>query len=193
INILFHPGHPTDGVLLYDGIDELELASIFDTYAATYSAKLQSVSQTRRWITTRYGLQIVPRWGFKDVPPVTRLIVPGSQARQLASVEISAWESNGNVAQAVFLHADNPDGFAFDAPLQDLAYRENISTAILDAKRLEYRPGTLLTEGSGWPIWLTIRPLLLGMASLAFTKFISGWSRRLSLPRVGRVIVTAEV
>ena len=116
MNILFHWDHPTDGVLLYDGVDELELASIFDTYAATYSTKLQSVSQTRQLITTRYGLQIVPRWDFKDVPTVARLIVPGSQARQLATVQVSAWESNGNAAQAVFLHADNPDGFAFDAP-----------------------------------------------------------------------------
>jgi putative intracellular protease/amidase len=193
MNILFHWDHPTDGVLLYDDIDELELASVFDTYAATYSTKLQSVSQTRRWITTRYGLQIVPRWDFENVPALTRLIVPGSQARQLATVEVNAWESNGNAAQAVLLHADNPDGFAFDAPLQDLAHQENIATAILDAKRLEYRPGTLLTEGSGWPVWLTIRPLLLGLASLAITVFISKrWHRR-SATLVGGVVVPAQV
>jgi AraC family transcriptional regulator, transcriptional activator FtrA len=191
INIVFHWDHPTDGVLLYDGVDELALASIFDTYAATYSTKLQSVSQSRRWITTQHGLQIVPRWDFKDVPSIARLIVPGSQAQQLAKIQVSAWESNGNIAPAVFLHADNPTGFAFDAPLQDLARQENISTAVLDAKRLEYRPGTLQTEGSGWPVWLTIRPLLLGLASLAITVFIS--TRRRSLPRIGGVMVPAQV
>jgi hypothetical protein len=192
-NILFHWDHPTNGVLLYDGVDELELASIFDTYAATYSTKLQSVSQTRQLITTKHGLQIVPRWDFKDVPTIARLIVPGSQARQLATVQVSAWESNRNDAQTVFLHADNPDGFAFDAPLQDLAHQENIATAILDAKRLEYRPGTLLTEGSGWPVWLTIRPLLFGFASLAITIFISKrWHRR-SSTRVGGVMDQAQV
>ena len=193
MNILFHWDHPTDGVLLYDGVDELELASIFDTYAATYSTKLQSVSETRGWITTRYGLQIVPRWDFEDVPAITRLIVPGTQARQLATLQVSAWQSKENAAQTVFLHADNPDGFAFDAPLQDLAHQENIATAILDAKRLEYRPGTLLTEGSGWPVWLTIRPLLIGLASLAITIFISKrWHRR-SSTRVGGVIDQAQV
>ena len=191
INILFHWDHPTDGVLLFDGVSELELASIFDTYAATYSTKLQSVSQTRRLITTQYGLQIVPRWGFDNVPAIARLIVPGSQARELATVEISAWESKGNVAQAVFLHADHPESFPFDAPLKDLAHQENISTAILNAKRLEYRPGTLLTEGSGWPIWLTIRPLLLGLASLSITIFISKrWHLR-SLSRAqGKIVIT---
>jgi putative intracellular protease/amidase len=191
MNIIFHWDHPTAGVLLYDGVDELELASIFDTYAATYSTRLQSVSQTRQWITTRFGLQIVPRWDFKDVPTIARLIVPGSQARQLAADQISAWESNGNRAQAVFLHADTPDGFAFDAPLKDLAHQENISTAILDAKRLEYRPGTLQTEGSGWPVWLAIRPLLIGLASLAITIFISNRLSRRSLPR-GGVAVQAQ-
>lgn len=193
MNILFHWDHPTDGVLLYDGVDELELASIFDTYAATYSTKLQSVSRTRRLITTKYGLQIVPRWDFEAVPTIDRLIVPGNQARQLATAEMNAWESNGNIAQTVFLHADNPDGFAFDAPLQDLAYQENIATAILDAKRLEYRPGTLLTQGSGWPVWLTIRPLLIGLASLALAAFVSKrWDRR-SVTRLSGVAVPGQV
>ena len=135
----------------------------------------------------------MPRWDFEDVPTIARLIVPGSQARQLATLQVSAWQSKENAAQTVFLHADNPDGFAFDAPLQDLAYQENIATAILDAKRLEYRPGTLLTEGSGWPVWLTIRPLLIGLASLAITIFISKrWHRR-SSTRVGGVIDQAQV
>jgi transcriptional regulator GlxA family with amidase domain len=193
LNILFHPYHPTDGVLLYDGIGELELASTFDTYAASYSTRLQSVSQTRQWITTRYGLQIMPRWDFSNIPTVARLIVPGSQARQLATVQVSAWESDGNVAEVVFLDADNPDGFAFDAPLQDLAYRENLSTAILAAKRLEYRPGTLLAEGSGWPVWLTIRPLLLGLASLVVTVFVhKRWDRR-SVARLGGTTALSQV
>ncbi|MEP7134344.1 MAG: DJ-1/PfpI family protein [Chloroflexota bacterium] len=177
INILFHWNHPTYGVLLYDGVSELELASIFDTYAATYTAKLQSVSQTRRLITTQYGLQIVPRWDFNNVPALARLIVPGSQARQLAVTDLNTWELK-NTAQVVFLHADSPESFAFDAPLKDLAHQENIPTAILDAKRLEYRPGTIQTEGSGWPVWLTIRPLLLGLASLAITMFISARLQR---------------
>lgn len=192
VDILFHWDHPTDGVLLYEGVDELELASIFDTYAATYSARLESVSQTRQLVTTRHGLQVVPRWGFQDVPELARLIVPGSQARQLAAVQVAAWESNGDAARAVFLHADHPAGFAFDAPLQDLAHQANIPTAILDARRLEYRPGTLQTEGSGWPVWLTIRPLLLGLASLAIAVYFGRRPRDHSLPRAGGAAVPSQ-
>ncbi len=192
INILFHWNHPTAGVLLYDGINELELASTYDTYAATYSTKLVSVSQTRQLITTQYGLQLVPRWGFNDVPAMERLIVPGSQAHQLAATEVSTWQSNTTAAPVFYLHADNPDAFAFDAPLRDLARQENIPTAVLDAMRLEYRPGTLQTEGSNWPLWLTIRPLLIGLASLAITLVISRRLRRLPLTRMSRLTAQTQ-
>ncbi|HEX6606943.1 MAG TPA: DJ-1/PfpI family protein, partial [Chloroflexia bacterium] len=61
-NIVFHPLHPAAGVLLYDGIGELEVAATYDTYAASYTTRLRSVAQTRQVITTRHGLQLVPRW-----------------------------------------------------------------------------------------------------------------------------------
>lgn len=184
INVLFHWDHPTAGVLLYDGMNELELASTYDTYAATYTTRLMSVAQTRRLITTRYGLQLVPRAGFNDAPAMERLIVPGSQARELAT-DVSVWQSNANAPEVFYLHADDPNRFAFDAPLQDLARQENVPTAVLNAMRLEYRPGTVQTEGAGWPYWLTIRPLLIGLASLTITWVISRRLHHLPLPAVG--------
>jgi AraC family transcriptional regulator, transcriptional activator FtrA len=87
-NILFHWDHATAGVLLYDGASELELASIFDTYAAWYTTSLLSVAHTRRLITTQHGLQLVPRRAFEDLLAMERLIVPGSQARQLAAADL---------------------------------------------------------------------------------------------------------
>ena len=192
INIVFHWQHPTAGVLLYDGINELELAATYDTYAATYTTKLVSVSPTRHLITTQHGLQLVPRWGFHDVPAMARLIVAGSQARQLATAEVKAWQSISNAAQVFYLHADTPAGFAFDAPLQDLARQENIPTAVLDAMRLEYRPGTVQTEGSRWPLWLTLNPLLLGLAGLAISLGISRRLRRPSLIKRDGLLVQAQ-
>jgi hypothetical protein len=127
-------------VLLYDGASELELASIFDTYAASYTTSLLSVAQTRRPITTQHGLQLVPRWAFDDVPAMERLIVPGSSARELATADLKVWESTGHTAQVDFIHLNSPDSFPFDAPLADLARVENIPTPVLAAKRLEYRP-----------------------------------------------------
>ena len=186
INILFHWDHPTDGVLLYDGVGELDLASTFDNYAATYTTKLLTVSQARQLITTKHGLQLVPRWGFSDVPAISRLIVPGSQARLLAAAGVSAWEMKGKAAPVFYLHADQPNSFAFDAPLHDLAQQENIPTSVLNAKRLEYRAGTTQTEGAGWPVWRTIRPLLVGLAGVAVTMALSKRRRPRSSTEVGQ-------
>ena len=105
--------------------------------------------------------------GIDDVPALERLIVPGSNALQLATADLNAWGSTGHAARAELIHLNTPDAFPFDAPLLDLARVENIPTAVLAAKRLEYRPGTVQTDGAIWPFWLTVRPLLLGLASLA--------------------------
>jgi putative intracellular protease/amidase len=166
INILFHWEHPVAGVLLYDGIGELDLTAAYDTYGASYTTKLISVATTRRLITTQHGLQLAPRWGYADLPAVERLMVPGAQARTTAAADLSAWVATGNAAPVFYLHADAPNAFAFDAPLRDLAQQENIPTAVLDAKRLEYRPGTVQTDGADWPVWLAVWPLLLGLAGL---------------------------
>jgi putative intracellular protease/amidase len=168
LNIVVHPDRSTAGVLLYDGVGELELASTFDTYAASWTTRLLSVATTRRLITTQHGLQLAPRWAFDDVPDVERLIVPGTNAPE-RSVD---WPS-----PVVYLHADQPEQFAFDAPLHDLARQESIPSAVLAAKRLEYRPGAEQTEGSSWPLWLTIRPLLLGLAGLAVVLTITHAAR----------------
>jgi transcriptional regulator GlxA family with amidase domain len=186
INILFHWEHPVVGVLLYNGVGELDLASTYDTYAATYTTKLVGVSPTRQLITTQHGLQVVPRSGYVDAPALERLIVPGSRAHQLAAAELNAWSASSSAAPVFYLHANTPDQFAFDAPLRDLAQRENIPTAVLNAKRLEYRPGTVQTEGPRWPVWLTVRPLLAGLGGLALVHALSrGIGRR--WPRRARV------
>ena len=128
---------------------------------------MPTIAQTRRLITTKHGLQLVPRWSFNDVPAIERLTVPGSDAGQLASADLKAWEASGRAARIDLIHLNSPGAFPFDAPLLDLARTESVPTAALAAKRLEYRPGTLQTEGPIWPIWLTVRPLLVGLAGVA--------------------------
>jgi transcriptional regulator GlxA family with amidase domain len=187
LNIVFHWQHPTAGVLLYDGVGELDLAATFDTYAASYTTRLLSVAPTRQVLTTQHGLQVVPRWGFSDVPRMDRLIVPGSQARELAAPALRAWEAQGTAAPVVYLHADTPDQFAFDAPLADLARQENMPTAVLAAKRLEYRPGTVQTAGADWPLGMMLGPLLAGLVSLVLTVVLSTRWRRRSAIGIGGV------
>jgi hypothetical protein len=116
-----------------------------------------------------------------------RLIVPGNQARQLAAPAVSAWEARGSAAPVFYLHAGTPEQFAFDAPLTDLARQENIPTAVLAAKRLEYRPGTVQTAGADWPLGMMLGPLLAGLVSLVLTVVLSTRWRRRSAIGIGGV------
>jgi hypothetical protein len=118
-----------------------------------------------------------------------RLIVPGNQARQLAATAAGAWEVPGHAAPVFYLHANTPDQFAFDAPLEDLARQENIPTAVLAAKRVEYRPGTVQTAGARWPFGWTLFPLLVGAAGLAGTWVVRRrWQRRTALRSGGAAL-----
>lgn len=48
------------GVLLQDGVNELELAAVLDTYNRTFPKSLESVTLANNSITTAYGLTLLP-------------------------------------------------------------------------------------------------------------------------------------
>ena len=56
--------------------------------------------------------------------------------------------------------------FAFDAPLLDLAHTQNVPTAQMRQRKLEYRPPKLVFSGAGWPWLMTLKPMLVGLASV---------------------------
>jgi hypothetical protein len=78
-----------------------------------------------------------------------------------------------------YLHADLPDHFAFDAPLSDLARSQDVPTAQMRQRRLEYRPPTLELSGAGWPWLMTLEPVLVGLAAVLIL-FVGTkvWARR---------------
>jgi hypothetical protein len=126
------------GVALYDGIEELPLAAIYDTYAPSF--KLISVASVGRVITTRHGLHLVARRGSQE------------------------WSASGGMLLPS--RADD-QRFPFDAALEDLARRQNIPTAEFAAKRLEYRAAPAL-QGPGWLRVPTLhRFVLLCLSGLA--------------------------
>lgn len=48
------------GVLLYDNINEFELASVMDTYNRTFPKSIESFSENNQAVKTKYGLTIIP-------------------------------------------------------------------------------------------------------------------------------------
>jgi putative intracellular protease/amidase len=163
LNGAFGWNRATNAVLLYDGVSEIELASVFDTYSASFTTRTLALAPTRGWITTQHGLNLLPRYAATNAPRYDRLLVPGKSARQLAAPALASFPGS----TPIYLHADVLDRFAFDAPLLDLARYQNVPTAQFGARRLEYRPQSLDFKGAGWPISFMLVPLLIGCTSVA--------------------------
>jgi AraC family transcriptional activator FtrA len=172
MNHAFHWNKKEVGVLLYNGMDELALASIFDTYSDTGTTKLLTISGAKpgEAIITKHGLSLFARNQIADAPKLDKVIVPGAEARSLAAEDVALWNQSGRENELLFMHSDAPDRFVFDAPLEDLAKQEDVQTADQAAMRLEYRADTLKLEGSPFP-WHTYGNLLvtaLGALLIAF-------------------------
>ncbi len=166
VNFLFGAPRSNTGVLLYNGVGELDLASVFDTYPGSLGTVLNSVAPAHQWILTKHGLALLPRYDYNNVPAVERLLVPGQNAHQLAQTDTDAWLTDHSSVSVSYLHADLPDHFVFDAPLLDLARSQNVPTAQMRQRRLEYRPPTLELSGAGWPWLKTLQPVVVGLASV---------------------------
>jgi AraC family transcriptional regulator, transcriptional activator FtrA len=153
------------GVLLYDQVDEIDLASIFDVYAASSTTNTHTVTTLGQAITSKNGLYLVPRWDFQDASALDRLLIPGEEAIQRAKRSVEDWREKKQKGEIVYIHSGSAR-FAFDAPLEDLARQENVPTAEFAAKNLDYRASSVHLEGRGWPLLLILQPLFIGLLGL---------------------------
>ena len=65
LNLAYGWDRPSLGVPLYDGMDDLRLAAVYDTYGLSFT--LSSVAPPGAVVTTRQGLHLVAR--RKGTPP----------------------------------------------------------------------------------------------------------------------------
>ncbi|PSL51702.1 DJ-1/PfpI family protein [Saccharothrix carnea] len=147
-NTAFGWDRDTTGVLLTDGVGEIELASVFDTYGQSLAVRTVAVGAGQ--VRSRHGLAFVPR--AEPGGDVDRLVVPGAQAAQQRRAG----------SAAVYPHGDG--GFPFDGVLRDLARTTDVATATWTARVLEYPTDHLALSGQAWPWTRTLRPF--GLAFL---------------------------
>jgi putative intracellular protease/amidase len=160
---------PRVGVVLRDGLSEIELASVFDAYPGpAFTSKTTSLASggPRSLVESENGLLFVPRHDLKGAPPLDRVLVPGRDAVSETDPAVSAW-ARENGLKPEYVHADAPAGFPFDATLRDLAGHENAPLASFLARLLEYPTGHLDLAGGGWPLARLLRPLAVGLLGLA--------------------------
>jgi len=178
LNNAFQWSKKKNGVLLYDGADELMLSSAFDTYGASGTTTTITVSSKREPIVSRHGLNLVARYQLADAPKLDKMIFVGPDVKKLAASDIRSWNENGGKAEQLYLHSDSPERFAMEPAFEDLAKQEDIRTAKFAAKRLEYRSTSQLQlegapfsyEAFGIPIGIAL--LSLFVLYLADRRFV---------------------
>ena len=159
---------PTVGVVLRDGLSEIELASVFDAYPGpAFTSKTTSLAPEgpRSPVRSEHGLLFVPRYDLEGAPPLDRLLVPGRDAASETDPAVRSWAQE-NGLELEYVHADAPAGFPFDATLRHLAEHENAPLARFLARLLEYPTDHLSLTGGGWPFAHLLRPLAVGLLGL---------------------------
>lgn len=167
LNNAFQWSKQKDGILLYDGADELMLSSAFDTYGASGTTNTITVSSQPGPVVTRFGLNLIARYQIADAPKLDRMIFVGPNVKTDAAEDIQNWNDNGGKAEQLYLHTDSPRRFAMEPAFEDLAGQEDVRTAQFAAKRLEYRATSQLKlEGAPFSYEAFGIPLGLSMVTL---------------------------
>jgi transcriptional regulator GlxA family with amidase domain len=184
LNIAFSVKKQNVGVLLYDGIQETALASVFDTHPASATTRAFSIGAKASPVKTRHQLYLLPRYHYDNAPAVDRMIVTGTNALRDAKNDTANWFEMYPNMEMIYMHAYQPDRFVLEAPLEDLAKRTNIPTAEYALKRLEYRQNALNLEGSRVMMsGVVALPASLGLLSLLLVVYLE-WRRRRQKPCV---------
>ncbi|WP_433781392.1 DJ-1/PfpI family protein [Actinomycetospora sp. CA-101289] len=156
LSAAYRADRPTTGVLLTDGVGEVELASALRPYTElSYLARPLTLSADGRPVRSRHGLVFVPRGDLVGAAGrLDRLLVPGAQAARDARVPVLP-----GGPPPTYLH-DRP-GFAFDGALRDIAATDDVATARWVAKTLQYPGPEPTLTGARWPWALTVRAVLI--------------------------------
>lgn len=161
------------GLVLYDGVRELEVASIIDTYPRSMAAPVRTLAPERSVIRSRHGLDLVPRSDFSTAPALDRLLVPGDGLAPEALAAVQMWAAQQGAGLTVERVHDS-GGFPYDATLRDLARRQSNGVANAVATALEYPTQNLQLDGPARQLDLLLRPMALGLLGLG----AAVWLRR---------------
>ncbi|MEW9670085.1 DJ-1/PfpI family protein [Ammoniphilus sp. 3BR4] len=160
------------GVLLYNGVEEMALASVFDIYSDTGTTNVLAISSSEQAIVTKHGLNLIPRYVFSNVPALDKMIIPGREAQSLAVEEIKAWNEKGNTKEVQFVHSESPNRFIFEVQFEDLAKQEDLLTAEHAVRRLEFRANDIQLDGQPFPFETYGNILLTGLIALLLAFYI---------------------
>lgn len=181
LNAGFRPIRPRIGVILYEGVGELDVSAVYDAHAAAGVADVFAVAASPGLVTTAHGLwlepALVPGRDTRDLARLDRLLAPGPDARNRAGTFAEVLAGDIGIAPG-FPHAASPERFGLEPVLEDLARTADRATAIFAQRRLEYRSDSLVLAGPGFPWTALAMPPLLAAAGALPAAFILRMVRR---------------
>ncbi len=153
------------GVFLNDGIGEINLTAVLDTYPRSFTARTIPIAPERKIIHSEYGLNLVPRFDFATTTKLNRLLVLDNQSH----LSLENWAKNKYNLELEYLSSFSKyaNRFVFDDIIQDLAQWENKPLAKVVAKTIEYPVDSIHLKGKNFPISLLLKPLFIALISLA--------------------------
>jgi hypothetical protein len=163
LNALIPWGDPPVGIALTDGVGEIDVASTFEVYSASYAARAIPVA-TSAAVTTKHGMLLLANTP-QDAPTLTLMVVPGAGGASSLDPRLREWSERHNVPVEAVQVADSRP--AFDAALEYLSAQTGRATAVSAAKMIDYPVGQLRLAdhtGSRIPVLLTLG---LGLAACA--------------------------
>jgi transcriptional regulator GlxA family with amidase domain len=161
------------GVLLYDGVSEMDLAGLLDPYTSSLTAKAYVFATKQAPITSRDGLILIPRYDVQSIPALDRVVLPGGETNSSQQQALAAWNSLHPNRQAETIHRNVGHGeTAYEATIQDMARRYNGTVASATADIL-FVPDAALPPDANLPIEPLAMPLLLGLLGIGLVFALS--------------------
>jgi putative intracellular protease/amidase len=153
------------GVALYNGIGEIALGSVVDTYPRSAVLTVQTVAPERTIVQSRHGLALVPRWGFEDAPSLDRVMLPGASASARDVATFESWAQARYQLPVERIHQGA--GYAYDVTIDDIARRDGSAVANWAIYGMEYPSGWVTVDAPVFPIDMIAAPAALGLLGLA--------------------------
>ena len=157
-NAAYRLTRPTLALGVYDGVNEMDLSTVYDAHVHTMAAQVLTVGLETGFVLTAHGLTVRPSLGLaradarRLLNDVDRFIVPGVESRLQAEALVTAAAAAAPRLAAEQVHADQPLRFGLEPVLEDLARTADVPTARFAQRRMEYRAETVQLAGpaSAW-------------------------------------------
>ena len=157
---------PTVGVVLRDGVGELDATAAFEVYSQSAAAATVAVAPGRA-VRTRHGLVLLAT-PYAKAPGLSRVVVPDADTSAAVDPALRAWADHQHVSIEPLAGRGDTRGGGFTAALENLAAHTSSATASSTAKMVGYpTAGLYAGHRRHFP-----RPIVLGLAGLALAVLV---------------------